>query len=156
MNGFLTFIFIIFFVVPILKNIFGGGAKTGKKASKYGQSHAQIKKQIQNHGHSGVKKQTHNRMHSNDGSSVFPADHQNRVQARDIRDTQKFKTMEKTMHSRKNRGVVKTGNKSRADWGARGDKEFFSLSNVLKLIVLVAIAYAVAHRFFPEILSALR
>lgn len=152
MNGFFIFVFIVFFVVPILKNIFGGGKQKGKKTNNYGKTHTQIKRQVNNHGHSGAKNRAHNQLHSGDNSSVFPKGHQEHVRARDIRDTQKFKIMEKTMHSRNNRGVIQAGNKSLEGWGARGDKEIISLSNVVKFAVLAAIAYAVVLRFFPEVL----
>lgn len=157
MNGFFIFVFIVFFVVPLLKNIFGGGDKKGKKPNNYGKTHnqvqnGQIRDKTNNHGHSTAKKRTHNQLHSRDNSSVFPKEHQEHVRARDIRDTQKFKVMEKTIHSRKNRGVIQASNKSSSDWGSRGDKEILSLTNIVKLVIVAAIAYAVVQRFFPEIL----
>lgn len=152
MNGFFIFVFIVFFVVPLLKNIFGGGDKKGKKPNNYGKTHNQIRNKTNNHGHSTAKKRAHNQLHNRDNSTVFPKEHQAHVRARDIRDTQKFKVMENTIHNRKNRGVIKAGNKSSTGWGSRGDKEIISFTNIVKLVMVLAIAYVVMQRFFPDVL----
>lgn len=148
MGGFIFFVFVAFFVIPALSK----SAKRKKKPAKqkqWGQSHADILKAVQEqrekHGHSNAKQNTHSRLHANDESNVFPEDHLQRVRARDLRDRKKNQKIEEEIHSRKNRGVIRAGNKGRDDWGVHGETPLLKGSNVLVISAMLVVAYIIIN-----------
>lgn len=143
MNGFILIVFLIFFAGPLFKKIFGVSKPKPKKASNWGQTHEQIKRQAQAkknpHGHDGTRQQVHKTMHRQDGASVFPEEHQARVRARDLRDKIKNKKMESVIHSRNNRGIIRARSKGRTDWGERAHQG--GSKGLIVFIIIVAVIY---------------
>ena len=94
MGGFIFFVFLVLFVLPIIKaaiknsNNLNAPNRREKPKSAWGQTHGQIKAQL------------HKQLHSQDNADVFPEEHQARVRERDKRDRQEFKKMESTIRVR--------------------------------------------------------
>ena len=140
--SFFIIIFVLFFLIPWATK--ANNKKTSKKMKRaaqlkqntWGQTHTQIQKK---HGHSGASNTAHKRLHNRDTSNAFPKGHQEHVRKRDLRDVRENSKMEQTIHSRKNVGIIRAGNKGRSDWGARGDKG--SLGFWIGLIFVIAVAY---------------
>ena len=146
MGGFIFFVFLVLFVLPIIKeaiknsNNLNAPNRREKPKSAWGQTHGQIKAQL------------HKQLHSQDNADVFPEEHQARVRERDKRDRQEFKKMESTIHGRRNRAMTKVGNKSRHDWGTRGESELTSWKTIMTVILLVLLAHFIIAGFFPELI----
>ncbi len=139
--SFFIIIFVLFFLIPWATKANKKSSKKIKRAAQitqktWGQTHTQIQDK---YGHSGARNTAHKRLHNRDASSAFPKGHQEHVRKRDLRDVRENSKMEQTIHSRKNVGIIRAGNKGRSDWGARGDKG--SLRFWIGLIFVVALAY---------------
>ncbi len=140
MNFFFVIIFIIFVVLPWFNKSKGKPKKKGPQTRKpvqsnWGMSHDEIKNK---YGHSDKKNTTHKRLHQGDTNTAFPQEHQERVRQRDLRDTAANRKMEKNIHNAKNVGIIKAGNKSRDDWGVKGDKTSFT--GLFMLIIFSGVA----------------
>lgn len=146
MDGFFIFFVLVFFVLPaIFKSMNKNGKSSSRKrrpsrTNKWGQSHGQIKAQL------------HKQLHSRDSADVFPEEHQAHVAARDQRDIQEFRKIEKAIHGRNNKAMTKVGNKSRTDWGVRGESGLTSSKAIVTLILLVLLAHFIVAGFFPTLL----
>ncbi|PHR94367.1 MAG: hypothetical protein COA69_01870 [Robiginitomaculum sp.] len=156
MGNFFVFMLVMFFAGPFLKKLFGGANPTPKPAPRrrnnFGKTHAQIvnntyTKTTNAYGHSNAKRRNHMRMHSKDKSTVFPEEHQAKVQARDLRDAQENRKIEKAIHGRTNFGIVRASNKSREDWGVRGETGVGSFKGLVTLMVLAVVGYLLVSRF---------
>ena len=148
MDGFIFFIFLIFFVFPFLKKISSASKKTGanykqfsKKMNSWGMDHGQ------------VKQRRHEQLHSQDNSQVFPEDHAARVRARDKRDRKEFMRMETNIHSRVNKAMTKVSNKSQSGWGSKGESGLTSSKAVLIVFLLLVLAYLIISAFAPDLLT---
>jgi hypothetical protein len=156
MNGLIFFLFLIFFVFPILKNISKTTKKT-KSKSKYQviaeKLQQEARQRMEQGGHDGTRRRKHQQLHKNDGSDVFPDEHLEHVQARDRRDRQEYRKMEATIHGKKNRAMTKVANKSRTDWGTRGDSGLTSSRGIMIFVLLLALVYFIILAFFPGLIS---
>jgi len=148
MDLFFIAIFVIFFVIPVIKRANNKkAARKFKRAQKtrantWGKTHDQIAKTgTDQHGHSDAKARLRQRLRQQSGSGAFPKDHKIREQRRTMSDRLKNQKMEAAMHGKKNRAITKAGNKGRDDWGVRG--EDMSATGLVIVVVLGAIAYFV-------------
>jgi hypothetical protein len=146
MNEFIFFVFLIFILLPFIKkaiksstNLSANNKRRPAKAN-WGQTHGQIKAQL------------HKQLHKNDASNVFPEEHQANVRERDQRDRQEYRKMEKVIHGRNNKAMTKVGNKSRTDWGTRGESGATSSKMIMTVILLVLLAHFIIAGFFPELI----
>lgn len=176
MSGFVFFAIIIFVVIPIIKNIAGGtpakkpasrtrsssGSNSGSGQKNWTQVQKLLQEQMRaqnkntnfgkkdKHGHSGARRNTHNRMHSGDGDTrVFTESHQARVKKRDTRDRSERNRIEAMLHSKKNRSIVREGNKSIDGWGKRGDGA--SVGGLLFLLLFGLIGILVLSKVAPDL-----
>lgn len=147
MNGFIFFAIFIFFVIPFLKSLNKNAKKPAprnldrqRNASPWGEDHGQ------------VKQQRHQVLHRQDSFQVFPEDHADRVRARDKRDRKENRRMETNIHSRINEAMTRVSNKSRSDWGAKGDSGLMSSKGVVVFLLLILLAHFIIVAFAPELL----
>jgi len=174
MGGFIFFLFLIFFVIPAIKNAAGGGksAKGNKKrqnarrelAAKMAAARQTAQNKQKNpwggqsgqknkHGHSDDRQRTHENLHRRDSNEdVFPAEHLMHVTMRQKRDKAERARMEETIHHSENKAIKRTGNKGVDNWGARGD----GIGNGGGFVVLVLgalAAYFVISNYYPDMLG---
>lgn len=151
MDGFIFIIFLLFFVFPILKKINKAARKPAKKpTSKY----RNLPKKSNPWGvdHGQVRQERHQQLHSQDNSQVFPEEHAERVRVRDKRDRKEHRRMETNIHSRDNNAMSRVSNKSRLDWGARGESGMTSSKGVAIFFLLLLLTYFIIAAVAPELL----
>lgn len=147
MDGFIFLIFFIFFVLPFIKRINKGSKKT---VSKYKDLSKNVKTWGMDHGQ--VKQKRHRDLHRNDSSNVFPEDHDDRVRARDLRDRKELTRMESNIHGKNNRAMTKVSNKSRSDWGERGERGLTSSKSVVIFLLLLVLAHFIVVAVAPNLI----
>jgi len=152
MNGLIFLFFLFFFVFPLLKNISKG---TRKSTNRYQEIAKRLQEEARNRtqqaDHGVTKARKHQQLHRNDSSDVFPEEHEAHVQARYIRDQKEFAKMERTIHSKNNRAMTRVSNKTRDDWGTRGDNGLTSSKSIIIVLLLLLLAYLIFSAVFPEL-----
>lgn len=146
MNEFIFFVILVFIVLPFIRKAIKSSnslnANNLERAPKsaWGQTHGQIKAQL------------NKQRHGNTDSNVFPEEHQAHVRERDQRDRQEYRKMEKAIHGRNNTPMIKISNKSRSDWGVRGESGATSSKMIITVLLLVLLAHFIIAGFFPELI----
>jgi len=146
-DGFIFLIFLLFFVFPFLKRI-------NKSAKKPTRKYRDLSKKTGGWGldHGQVRQQRHRDQHKNDSSHVFPEDHDDRVRARNQRDLRELLKMERNIHSKQNRAMSRVSNKSRNDWGAKGESGMTSSKGVIIFLLLLLLAHFIIAAFAPDLI----
>ncbi|NNC36270.1 MAG: hypothetical protein EX271_07585 [Acidimicrobiales bacterium] len=146
MDGFIILLFLIFFVIPFIKRM---TKNTKKSVSKYRDLSKNVKTWGMDHGQ--VKQQRHRQLQKNNDSHVFPEDHDDRVRARDLRDRKELRRMETNIHGKHNKAMTKVSNKSRTDWGTKGEGRMTSSKSVMIFLLLLLLAHFVIVAFAPNL-----
>ncbi len=161
MDGFFFFLIFVFVVVSIFKNMFGtkksSNKPTGAKQGPWGQNLDQINSGFEtrpddfaanaraNNGHGQTRFQAHKRTYPRTQEQSL------RDKARDRRQRQTHKRL---ASSRKTgRDIVQVGNKSRDDWGARGDNG--GVGGLVTVIILGVIVFFAISYFAPILMDLL-
>ncbi|PHS35316.1 MAG: hypothetical protein COA91_13310 [Robiginitomaculum sp.] len=158
MDGFIFFLIFIFVVIPIIKNFFGGSKSSQKtsrsKTNQWGQSHEQIKSQPVNpvptnrgNGHKQTRFQTHKRTHQRTQDQMM------RDKERDSRQRETHKRLASLRSREHGASIVRVGNKSRDDWGVRGDNS--GIGGLITIIILGVIIFFVITSFAPFLMEIL-
>lgn len=151
MNGLIFLFFLFFFVFPLLKNISKGTRKSTNRYQEIAKRlQVEARNRVQQADHGVTKARKHQQLHRNDSSDVFPEEHQAHVKARQMRDRKEFAKMERTIHGKNNRAMTRVSNKTREDWGARGDSGMTSSKSIIIILLLLLLAYLIFSAFFPE------
>ncbi len=155
MDGF-VFILIFFFVIlPIVKSLSKSANKASKRKNRASersprprldQQLAQINARIQQsrgrdtYGHSNARNRVERELHAGDtDTNVFTPEHAQKVKARERHDRAMRKQIEAALHSKKNRAIIRDGNKGINGWGERGDRQS-TIWLWLILFVLIGLA----------------
>ena len=147
MDGFIFILFFLFFVLPFLRRLNKSAKKTTrqfrnlpKKANPWGMDHRQ-----------GTQKPRPQAQQS-DAVIAFPEDHAVRVRKRDMRDRKELLRMELDNRSKKNQAMTRVSNKSRSDWGARGESGISSSKSIMIFVLLLVLAHFILVAVAPDLI----
>jgi len=146
-DGFIFLIFLLFFVFPFLKRL----NKSSKKPTR---KYRNVSKKVSGWGmeNGQVRQQQHKQSHKNVSSDVFPEDHDDRVRARDQHARREYLKMEKNIHSKQNNAMTRISNKSRNDWGSKGESGITSSKAVIIFLLLILLAHFIVAAFAPDLI----
>ena len=140
MDGLIFFLIFVFVIVPIFKNIFKAPQRNQKRSRKsapppqknpWGEVQSELKNRLQDlQGGSG---QTHQHPVSS-ASTYAKRARMDRKQAAETR---------AVARGRNAKAMTKVSNRSRNDWGARGDKGLTSSKAIFSMILVAIAVYVV-------------
>lgn len=131
MDGFIFLIFLLFFVFPFLKRV-------NKSAKKPTRKYRHVSKNTGGWGEAGgqIRQPRQIQQHQNNGA----------------RSRLEYLAKEKNIRDKKNDAMTKVSNKSRMDWGARGESSMTSSKSIVIFLLLVLLAHFIIAAFAPDLI----